>query len=220
MEHIVIDISDNDFEEIDLENCINLYDNTNYNLDIQECTAIFNSLKILNTNDMVDLNINNNFSFYQGPNPSKYKDNFYECYACNKKMIISKYELKEFFYNNLEKKVNRPNLILIYRLFDECKFYIKFDYLRKFDNIVKNINPCNTFNGTSEWNMIYETYFNQQGLNLCDYVDCDLCNYKFCPLHCEIARFKYFKCMNCNKEINACNWCKTDYDDELCYECT
>jgi hypothetical protein len=225
MDNIIIDISDNHFEDIDLENCIDFYDINNniyqdFNDEIKECTAIFNSLKIINTNQSDILDCDNNFSFYQGPFPSKYKDNFYHCYACNKKMIISKNELDEFFQNNLEKRINRKNLILMYRLFDECKFYIKFQFITKFDNIIKNIKTCCTYNGSSEWNMIYEMYFNQQGLDLFDYTYCNICNYKFCPKHCDIAKFKYFKCKNCSKNLNVCNWCKIGYEDNLCYICS
>ena len=216
MDNVIIDISDNQFEEIDLDNCIDFY--KDFNDDIQECTAIFNSLKIINEN--TNLECFNNFSFYQGPNPSKYRNNFYNCYACNKKMIISKNELNDFFYNNLEKRVNRKNLILMYRLFDDCKFYIKFELLTKFNKIIKNINSSNTFYGSSEWNLMYEMYFNQQGLELYDYVNCDTCHYKFCPKHCEIARFKYIKCKFCNKQLNICNWCKTDYKDDICFNCS
>ena len=217
MDNIIIDISDNDFNEIDLENLVDL----NNNEDVLEFTAIFNSLKIINSDNSNNSNNSeyNNFSFYQGPNPSKYRDNFYNCYACNKKLLISKYELNEFFENNLEKRVNRKNLILMYRLFDECKFYIKFNLLSKFDNILKDINSSNTFHNSTEWNLMYEMYFNQQGLNLGDYIKCNICLYNFCPKHCEIAKFKYFKCKHCKKNYNICNWCKNGYEDELCYEC-
>ena len=202
-----MDISDNDIDNNDFyllnNNC-------------EDLNLIFNNLSLFNK---TSFDFDNNYSFYPGSNPSQYKSNFNHCYACNKYMIISKNELPEFFKDNLEKKVNKKNLILMYRLFDECKFYIDFKSLIKFDKIISDIVPANNIVNSSEWRMTYETYFNQQGLNFIDYVKCSNCHYNFCPRHCQIAKFKHFKCISCNKFFDICNWCKSNYTDNLCFFC-
>ena len=95
-------------------------------------------------------------------------------------MIISKDGMAEFFFNNLEKRVNKKNIIIMYRLVDECNFYVKYKLLLKFQKIIKNITPCNTIAHSSEWKLVYETYFNQQQLNNLSYTKCNFCNYNFC----------------------------------------
>ena len=208
-----MDISDNDFFNDD--------ELLNFNLDLDldfDLNLIFNNLKLFNSNTL-KLDLDNNYSFYAGLHPSRYRDNFNHCYACNKYMLISRTELPEFFVNNLEKRINKKNIIIMYRLFDECNFYIKFNFLTKFQKIIKNITPANTFINSSEWKLIYETYFNQQGLNNLDYIKCNNCNYNFCPMHCDIARFKHFKCLLCRKNFDVCNWCKSNYAENICFTC-
>ena len=188
--------------------------NSNNDFDLN---LVFNNLTTSTSNSILELD--NNYSFYAGLHPSKYRDNFNNCYACNKYMLISRTELPEFFVNNLEKRINKKNIIIMYRLFDECNFYIKFNFLTKFQKIIKNITPANTFINSSEWKLIYETYFNQQGLNNLDYIKCNNCNYNFCPMHCDIARFKHFKCLLCRKNFDVCNWCKSNYAENICFTC-
>jgi len=97
---------------------------------------------------------------------------------------------------------------MIYRLYPSCVSHIPYSYMNLFYKIIINIKPLITFYGSSEWNLIYETYFNQPNLNHYDYMQCDLCKYEYCSKHQKIAPFDFYKCYKCNRNVSLCNWCK------------
>ena len=189
--------------------------------------VLFNShginLNLLNTTINTNTNINSldsRYKFLTGENHHSLKDNFYYCYACNKKLLICEQEYTNFFIDNIDKRKQKSNIIMLYRLYPPCITYITPIYVQKFNEITKNINTLLTFYGSSEWILLYEIYFNQPNLDHSVYMQCDLCEYEFCPKHQNIAPFKYYKCEKCKRNISLCNWCKNIYmNNTYCYVC-
>lgn len=190
-------------------------------IDNEELLELQNNFEVIITNIKKNayIEFDNKYMFYQGENPTKYKENFYNCYACNKHLVLNYKELPEFFKNNLETRVNKKNLILIYRLIQNSTYYVKYNFIDKFKQIIQDIKPLYLLTNSPEYNIIYDIYFNQQNIDYTEYIKCSYCTYLFCPKHQQIAKFKHFKCIGCKKNLDMCNWCKYLFEDNLCIDC-
>ena len=104
-----IDTSNNKIDEID---DIDDYEVKIYDYE-EDDYVLFNShginLNLLNTTINTNTNINSldsRYKFLTGENHHSLKDNFYYCYACNKKLLICEQEYTNFFIDNIDKIVN------------------------------------------------------------------------------------------------------------------
>lgn len=108
----------------------------------------------------------------------------------------------------------------MYRLFPYTISCVDKNYFELFNKIINNINRTYSNQHSSEWNYIYEAYFNQQNLKDSDYLTCNCCTYQYCPKHQEIAEFNFYRCDSCNAFVNLCGWCKHLYPfNNYCDEC-
>ena len=132
-------------------------------------------------------------------------DNFQFCHFCKYCVIFDSNEFKRFLENNLYKKINKKNMLMICRLLPNIYEHINYEYLKHYINIISKIEISQPHSQES-WMFLFRIYFVQENLTYNDYIKCLCCNKHFCPKHQEIAPFSHKKC-DCGKSIDLCNSC-------------
>lgn len=135
------------------------------------------------------------------------------CNMCKKKEVIHENYLLKFITKNLNSTKNKKYLVILYRLAPHL-----FIYLDLSKTVLSDINSPIKYNAQGSYEFIFNIYFHQPDLNVCDYEVCDHCDSFICPIHLKFNPMKYKKCnycpktwcicMNCicsNTEKNLCN---------------
>lgn len=134
------------------------------------------------------------------------------CKMCKNKEVIHEKYLLKFITNNLKSKRNKKYLVILYRLAPHL-----FNCLDLSKTVLHDINvPINT-NSEVSYEFIFDIYFHQPNLNLCDYEVCDHCNSYICPIHLKFNPMHLNKCKYCPKTWCICMNCMcSSSEKQLC----
>ena len=134
------------------------------------------------------------------------------CAMCKKKEVIHENYLTDFITKNLNSLRGKKYLVILYRLAPSL-----FSNIDLSKTVLKNINIPLSAENSSSYDFIYEIYFNQQNLNICDYEVCDNCKDFICPIHLKFNPIYYNKCKYCSKSWCICMNCMcSNPEKQLC----